>query len=458
MSNDNHSRKFTEDDLSKGRVIIPYGRSLMALIAAHSLGRKGVEVITCDSIDFTVSSFSKYTIDNFVCTDQHKDEEQFLEDIEAALKKYKPEDDRPYVLMPVYKDTRLIARHKERFEKYAMVATPDFGAISRLNPKSELAQTVRDLDVAAPRTWLPDSREELEELADEMPFPLIIKPYAQAGGRGISKVENEDELLRCWDDNQHNYGQKSLIQEISEGKDYCLTALFDHGDLKASMAYRNVYTFPAESGAGVMRETVDDERFAAIAKDLMGPLEWNGVAEFDFIWNEEPDSTPSLLEVNTRFWGGIFQSVESGIDFPWMLYKLTVLGSVEPAGEPAIGTRTKMPVLWPGLWLYSAMQDVFGNEEKRAEIEEKGREALDKMKSGNLIEGAKDYANYMLEAMGQKKEELSQKAEQVNAVLKMGKSARREVLDTDDPYAAFGVLFIVDSLIRHGHLPEELKL
>ena len=43
-----------------GRAIVMYGRSLMALEIAYSLGERGIEVIGCDDVDFTVLSFSRF--------------------------------------------------------------------------------------------------------------------------------------------------------------------------------------------------------------------------------------------------------------------------------------------------------------------------------------------------------------------------------------------------------------
>lgn len=442
-------------NLENGRVIVTYGRSLMALIAAHSLGRKGVEIIGGDSINNTVTSYSRYTRETFVYTDPEKDEEQYLKDIVKIVEQFRPEEDRPYVLMPVFKDTRLIARHKDRFEGRIIVATPDIEAIDRVHPKHSLAETLKDLDVPSPQTWLPESREELEQQCGDMDFPVIMKPYNEAGGRGIARLNNVQEVLAHWDLIEKDFGQKALVQEAVSGKDYCLSAIFDDGELKGSMAYTNVYTFPSEAGAGVLRESVEDERFAEIAQELMGPLDWNGIAEFDFIWDEDPEHEPKLLEVNTRFWGGLFQSVESGIDFPWLLYKLSVTGHIvaDEIDEPEIGVRTKMPFLW----IYSALKDVLDNDEKRQEIEAKGEQALARFREGDYWQSLKDYGAYLADALGYHLD-FGRHSKQMRAALDIGRDARREILDTDDPYAAFGVLFIVDSLIRHGHLPHELKL
>ena len=48
------------------------------------------------------------------------------------------------------------------------------------------------------------------------------------------------------------------------------------------------------------------------------------MVEVDFRWDGFAE--PFLIEVNPRFWAGLFHTVESGVDFPWMLYELAVTG------------------------------------------------------------------------------------------------------------------------------------
>ena len=422
----------------------------MALVAAHSLGQKGVEIIGCDSADFTILSFSKYVKEHFIYPDFSENEDAFIEFMLSKVKELKPSDDRPYVLMPICKDYDVIARHKEVFTPYIRVATADIEAIEKLHTKDNFARTLKELDVDAPQTWLPEDEQELESM--DLDFPVIIKPYNQTSGRGIHKVKNREDLMKYWRDNQSKYGQKSLMQEHVEGKDYCLTGLFDHGEFRASMAYRNVYNFPPnDSGAGILRETVPDERFRQIAADLMQPLKWNGIAEFDFLWDEKEESSPVLLEVNTRFWGGLFQSVQSGIDFPWLLYQLTVNGHVDQAGQAEIGKRTKMPYIW----LISAIKEAVNSDEDFKQIEQKGRDALNQMKSGKMWVGLKSYSIYLADYVSESLN-IGKKTRRLNKALAEGRDAEDELLNSEDPYAAFGILFVLGSLIRNGKLPPEV--
>lgn len=224
-----------------GRAIVVYGRSLMALEIAHSLGERGIEVIECDDVDFTVLSFSRFVKKTFTHAPHDKDPEKFIESLEKHVIKHKPKDDRPYVLIPVFRETPLIAQYAERLSKHIKVAAPAIESIGQVHPKDNLAQTAQRLGIHIPQTWLPDSEEDLKDIS----FPAIIKPADDVGGRGISKVKDHQELLSAYNQSKERYGTPPLVQQAVTGQDYCLAVLCDDGDIRASMAYRNIRKFPA---------------------------------------------------------------------------------------------------------------------------------------------------------------------------------------------------------------------
>ena len=105
-----------------GRVIVTYARGWQSLAVTRSLGRRGVEVITADEVAMTPASFSKYSTASFTYPDCSKNPDEFLDKLESEIIKHKPDDpDTPYVLMPIHKETYLIAKHRERFETHIRV-------------------------------------------------------------------------------------------------------------------------------------------------------------------------------------------------------------------------------------------------------------------------------------------------------------------------------------------------
>ncbi|HID44388.1 MAG TPA: ATP-grasp domain-containing protein, partial [Chromatiaceae bacterium] len=289
-----------------GRVVVTYGRSIISLMIAQSLGSRGIEISGCDDVNMTVLSFSKFVTSHHIYTSPSDDEEAFIDDLLKIVEDNRPDDDRPYVLIPAFNDAKIIARHKQHFADKITVACPDYEMIDRVNPKDHFAKTAAELNVASPKTWMPSDEQELQQQLEEIEFPVFIKPPDDVGGRGISRVENADQLTAAYRDLVERYpDEQILIQGLAEGVDYCFCGLFDQGELKAQMVYHNLQKFPVEAGPGVVRETVDSERFAEQVQRLMKPLKWNGVAEIDFMWDEKDDSTPLMIEVNPRFWAGL---------------------------------------------------------------------------------------------------------------------------------------------------------
>ena len=428
-----------------GRVIITYGRSLMALVIARSLAERGVEVIACDDVGMTVCSFSRHVQETFTVAPWESEPEQFLQDLEAAMLDYAPGDKRPYVLMPVFREIDLIAANRARFEPLIKLAAPTIESIEMVTPKHHLAELTARARLDAPRSWRPQTREELRELAPELSFPVIIKPVDGAGGRGVScvaTIERAEEQAAAL-----GFETPPLLQECIDGEDYCVAVLARAGELKAIMAYRNVSTFPREAGAGAVRETVDAAPFRDTVAALLDATQWDGVAQIDFRWSGKPKEAPKLIEVNARFWAGIFHSVESGVDFPWLLYRQTIGEDVGPEDEADIGATTKAA----GAWLLAAIEDVAASDPHFNAASEAWRQAKANVKSGDLLVAFEKAGEATKEAFN-----LGRAMEELRHTLRALEDTPSELSEAHDPMVGLGALFVLSSLVRHGRLPPEV--
>lgn len=425
-----------------GRAIVTYGRSLMALTTAHSLGRRGVEVIGCDDVGLTALSFSRYAKKHFTHARASDDPDRFIDDLEAAIIRNKPKDERPYVLMPCFSETRLIARHADRLSAHIKVAAPPIEAIRAVDPKDKLLHTARAMRLAIPATW---TTEEIRAGNGPPPelFPLIVKPVRGVGGRGVRRVDSPSELEQMI---AADGAPSLLVQEFIAGEDYCLTALYDRGVRKASTAYRNLSRYPREAGAGVLRETVSDAPFLASADLLFGAIGWTGVVEVDYRWDGARE--PVLIEVNPRFWAGLFHTVASGVDFPWMLYELAATGQVATPAEPKLGQRTKVG----GLHLLAAIQEIAASDESFTAVKETWTSAASKFQSGRLLEASRELARAIAAGLS-----MPRAAVKLRAALQSAKGAPDELFHSHDPLVSLGALFVLASLMRYGKLPPELR-
>ena len=428
-----------------GRVILTYGRSLMALAIARALALRGIEVYGCDDVEGTVLSFSKHVQETFTVPAWDKEPEEFLDALEKAVLTYAPRDDRPYVLMPVFREIGLIARHRDRFEPTIKIAAPRWESIGLVNPKDKLAELVEQHGLAAPQSWRPETLEELQALAPSLSYPLIVKPVSGAGGRGVSRADDEEALLA--EATALGFKTPPLIQDCVDGEDYCVAALAKQGKLKAIMAYRNIITFPREAGAGAARETVDHEPFKETTVRLLEATQWDGVAQLDFRWTGEAKDAPQLIEVNARFWAGVFHSIETGVDFPWLLFCQTVGINPEERPLPEIGATTKTP----GVWLLSAIEDVASSDPHFEAAARAWRRAIRRLGRGKVSEAFRSFGMAATQALsvGSAMSKLQDRVSEL-------KGAPTELSDNEDPMVALGALFVLSSLVRHGTLPPEV--
>ncbi len=441
-----------ENAVNPGRAIITFSRGWQTLVATRSLGRRGVEVITGDEYAMTAASFSKYSVADFRYPNPTKEPEAFLDTLEKVVIEHKPADDAtPYVLMPIHKETYLIARHRERFEPHISVPVPQIEHIEQVHNKGTLAAYAMQRGLPTPKTWIPQDMPQFESMASQIELPAFVKLRESAAGVGIRKVKTSDDLKSTFKEFVEHFKLREqdypIIQQGVPGDDYCVTTLFDHGRMVASMTYRGLRAFPAERGATVMRETVDAPAMEKVAAELMGSIGWHGVAELDFRWEGTPEAQPHLIEVNPRFFGGLIQSVESGWDYPWLLFQLAVKGHIDPVTKILKDVRTETPILA----FLATTQEIADNERGMKALTDSWELAKEEFRTGSkrqgvrkLFRGVKDYFD------------VKARYNKARQLLEEHKDNVYDVLSRDDPMAALGVLYPLAVFLKHGKVNLEL--
>ncbi|MFG1304738.1 gamma-glutamyl-gamma-aminobutyrate hydrolase family protein [Xanthobacter autotrophicus] len=398
----------------------------------------------------TVLSFSRHVMDNFTHTAFEDDEEQALTDFEVAVRKYAPEDGRPYVLMPAFRDARLFARYRERFEPLIQVAAPDIASIEMVSPKDHFARLLTEADLPGPATRvLQPGTFANGLLADAaIKFPLMAKPTDGVGGRGVTKIKDPaalNDYLRGADSNS-----PVLLQEVVEGDDYCVSVIADHGELAGMVVYRNLAQFPRDVGAGAVRETVAETPFENATRALLKATRWNGVGEIDFRWNGDPSTPPRMIEMNPRYWAGLYHSMSSGVDFPWLAFQLAAGRPLPPADPHAVrqGHRTRTP----GAWILSAAEDLAASDPDLGRAAEAWAQSRGHASRKEILAAA----NRLLESAS-----AAARGAHVFKDFRKRLDAHKDLpseLDfDDDPAVGLGILFVVSSLLKHHELPAEFR-
>ena len=430
------------------RAILTFARGWNCLAAARSLGRKGIEVIVGDEYRFSPASFSKYTKASFLYPNPETDPEGFLDTLEEVIRKYATDDD--YVLMPFHRETFVISRNRARFEPLIKFAIPTIEQIDQVDDKGTMARLCQKKGLPIPQTVVVDSEEQFRNKARDFPYPAFIKVRRLAAAVGIKQVHNAADAVATFAHfvKEYHLGADSypLLQEAVPGSDYCTTFLFDHGSVRASMTYHNLRTYPVKSGTGVLRETVDAPAMEQIGAELLGGLNWNGVAEVDFRWDGK-STTPTLIEVNPRFWGGLTQSIASGWDYPYMLFRLAVDGTVAAADATNNGARTETPIVA----LLATLTEIIDDDTQMEGM----RQAFEQLKleygPGSRLHALRDFFASLRHSG-----DLKERWDSARQLIADHHSTVSDVLSWNDPLPALGILYPLAVFMKHGKISTEL--
>jgi predicted ATP-grasp superfamily ATP-dependent carboligase len=431
------------------KAILTFARGWNCLAAARSLGRRGIEVIAGDEYRFSPTSFSKYTKASFLYPNPDEHPSGFLDTLEEVICKYTVEGEE-YVLMPFHKETYLIAANRSRFEPLIKFAIPTTEQINQVDDKGTLARLCQKRGLPIPETAVVNSPDEFRAAAAKFPYPAFVKVRRSAAAVGVRQVHDAKQAVAVADEFAERYNLPAsdypLLQAAVPGSDYCTTFLFDHGQVRASMTYHNLRTYPVKSGTGVLRETVEAPAMERTGAALLGSLGWHGVAEVDFRWDGKV-AEPVLIEVNPRFWGGLTQSVASGWDYPYMLYRLAIDGTVAAVDPTNNNAKTETPVMALLATLTEIAQDDTQMEAMRKAFQELKLE----YGPGSRLHALHGFFERLKHSV-----DLKARWEHVRNLLHDHHNTVSDVLSWDDPLPALGVLYPLAVFMKHGKISTEL--
>ncbi len=167
----------------------------------------------------------------------------------------------------------------------------------------------------------------------------------------------------------------------------------------------------------------------------------------DFRLDDDSDDA-WLIEVNPRFFAGLFQTIASGVDYPWLLYRMSLGESIDTVPPPGAGVQTHIPVTATLSLLEDAISEGLDFEQLRLGWQE----AWDASKEGDFKNAWQSFSQRVHSAFSPRKDDksLSEQFAELN-------KAEMEGLSWDDPLTSLGVLVILSALVKTGKLPEEMN-
>ena len=301
----------------------------------RSLGSKSLHV-SCGSkyLEHTpISSYSKYVESTFFYPDPKKEPYQFSH----YLKKI-TENNKINIIIPVgYEAYSAISSNRELFKNYN-IPLPDVESFKIAASKIATVTLANKLNIPAPLSIKISSMTDLKDI--NLNFPIVVKGLFSSGY--VRYAKNSRELENYVNEIKHLQGEYPIIQEYIVGAGYGFFGLFKNGLPRAYFMHKRIREYPITGGPSTCAQSVYDEKLLEFGFSIMKELKWNGVAMVEFK-KDKADNKFKIMEINPKFWGSLDLAIASGIDFPYLLYKMIVDGDVKSIYKYQVGLK----YMWP---------------------------------------------------------------------------------------------------------------
>jgi predicted ATP-grasp superfamily ATP-dependent carboligase len=298
----------------KPTVLIPDGESRFALKVLRCLAEvPGLQVSALSKNPGAPIRFSRH-LSRFVTRTADKSDEARLDAILQALKKLKAD-----VVLPVDQGTfRLVATYRDEFESVAAlppIVTPNL--IDMAGDKWLLTEILRKEKIPHPATVLLRPVEFKPGDLEGFSYPVLVKPRDSWGGAGIVFFMNQAELEQFLR-NQENCAD-FIIQEFIWGYDLSCSVLCRNGEILAYTIQRGIIPGKKRFQPPAGIEFIHHEEVLNNVEKLMRALNWSGIANIDFRYDENAKQV-KILELNPRYWQSLLGSLVAGVNFPYLAY------------------------------------------------------------------------------------------------------------------------------------------
>ncbi|MHB1772763.1 MAG: carboxylate--amine ligase [Acidimicrobiales bacterium] len=306
------------------KVLVLDANQRSALAVIRSLGRHGLAVVAGDHRTNALGAASRYVTAAVRYPDPSTLPGLFLREIIAVAERLGID-----TIVPATDLTTMLLVSQPNLAEFARLAAPPAASYEALTDKARLLELAARLDIPAPATRIADTAAAIMSAAHDMGFPVVLKPARSRylkGDRVLStsvQIAASPGALAELLPRQEWLGDiPCLVQRFVPGHGAGIFALYGPSGPIAWFAHRRLREKPPAGGVSVLCESVPiDPRMQAAAAKLLGATDWTGPAMVEFRVSDA--GTPYLMEVNGRFWGSLQLAIDCGVDFPWLLYRIT---------------------------------------------------------------------------------------------------------------------------------------
>jgi predicted ATP-grasp superfamily ATP-dependent carboligase len=326
-----------------------------ALVCARSLGQAGVAVGLVENHADAPSFHSRWCSSRALVPDRAERPAEFVDAVLATASAH-----RARVVFPLHDGSIHAFRlHRDEVERQVALPLASDAALEIAVTKARTLALAVELGIEIPRSRAVEQVGEVRAAADELGFPLIVKPstsWVQERGDGsrlsCALAANLAEACAAVDA-LLEVGGEPILQEWLLGSREAVSIFRAEGRVWARFAQVAHRMCPPLGGSSVVRESIPvPADLAGASEQLVEAADLDGYSEIEF--RRDAQGRPRLMEINPRLSASVEIAVRSGVDFPLLLYRWAVGGRLQAVPSFRTGLRMR----WLGgdvRWLRSTL-------------------------------------------------------------------------------------------------------
>jgi predicted ATP-grasp superfamily ATP-dependent carboligase len=307
------------------RKAIVIGCHVNGLGVIRSLKSKDFQIAAMFYAQIDFAHTSKFVQEKIRVPHPRKEEKEFVDQLIQSSERWKGA-----LLIDTNDDvTVALSKNKNKLEKFFQVATPEWEAVRPIIEKCHTYRLADECGVPYPKTFEPETIEDLIRRREEISYPCILKPVVGHVFTSEFKLKNfkvhNFEELRSRFEFCLRTGHRMMVQEIIPGPDsniyQCAMYIDAQRKTTAAFFYRKLRQNPPEFG--VARVAISEEPIPILqefTERMLTRIGFKGIMHSEFK-KDSRDGIFKLMEINARIPRANWLATYCGINLPWIAYK-----------------------------------------------------------------------------------------------------------------------------------------
>lgn len=293
----------------KGCSVLILGGGLQGLSVLHSLNKIG-----CRSYVYSHEKALRKSRAVFVVVD--------LAQLSVnSVLKYITDNEISVIIPMGDKLAEWLSRNKNELQSQTNVfcAVEDWEKFEKASSKSELMYLCQKNGITVPKTVALNDGN-IEDAAQFVGFPALIKPDHSVGARGITRVDNKNDLHHKLPGILSKYGSCSLQEFVSNTDFYFNVMMYRYrdGSYAPSVIIKILRFYPLSGGSSSLCITIENPTLEKLCKKTLEVIDWHGFADFDVLYDKKTQLY-KIIEINPRVPASLRAADVSGINYPQII-------------------------------------------------------------------------------------------------------------------------------------------